>query len=132
MLLIIFGWLAFTVIVAVAANTRGRNAFGWGILAALFSPLIAGLLLLALPNRRMEALLSGKPFGPTPEQLKRRQSIAAVVVSVLFVLVVIGVLISKITDQSRQAVAKTGESSVVRTIEENGKPVQNAAVKKNR
>ena len=60
------------------------------------------------------------------------QSIAACVVSVLFVLVVTGALISRVADYGRQADAKTGESSVVRTIEENGKPILNAAIKKTR
>jgi hypothetical protein len=43
-------WLAFAIIVGVAANTRGRNGGGWFMLAVLISPLIAGLLLLALPK----------------------------------------------------------------------------------
>jgi hypothetical protein len=43
-------WLAFAIIVGVAANTRGRNGGGWFILAVLISPLLAGLLLLALPK----------------------------------------------------------------------------------
>jgi hypothetical protein len=43
-------WLAFAIIVGVAANTRGRNGGGWFILAVLISPLIAGLLVLALPG----------------------------------------------------------------------------------
>jgi hypothetical protein len=48
--LILF-WLAFAVIVGVAANTRGRNGGGWFILAVLISPLLAGLLVLALPRK---------------------------------------------------------------------------------
>jgi hypothetical protein len=43
-------WLVLAVIVGVAANTRGRNAIGWTLLAAIISPLIAGLLVLALPH----------------------------------------------------------------------------------
>jgi hypothetical protein len=38
------------VVVAVAANTRGRDSTGWFIGAILFSPLIMGLMLLALPE----------------------------------------------------------------------------------
>jgi len=41
-------WLGLAVIVGVAANTRGRNGFGWFLLAVLISPLLAGLLVLAL------------------------------------------------------------------------------------
>jgi hypothetical protein len=43
-------WLVLAVIVGVAANTRGRNHVGWTLLAAVISPLIAGLLVLALPH----------------------------------------------------------------------------------
>jgi hypothetical protein len=34
----------------VAANTRGRSPIAWFIYAIIFSPLLSGLLLLALPN----------------------------------------------------------------------------------
>jgi hypothetical protein len=44
-------WIAFAIIVGVAANTRGRFGFGWFVLAIFLSPLISGLLLLALPRR---------------------------------------------------------------------------------
>lgn len=47
---VIFLWVGFAIIVGVGANTRGRNGPGWGVLALLISPLIAGLLLLALPR----------------------------------------------------------------------------------
>src|SRR5262249_11216647 len=47
---IIIFWIAFAIIVGVAANTRGRNGGGWFILALVISPLIAGLLVLALPG----------------------------------------------------------------------------------
>ena len=47
---LIFFWLALAVIVGVAANTRGRSSALWVLLAIVISPLIAGLLLLALPG----------------------------------------------------------------------------------
>lgn len=47
---IVLFWLVLAIIVGVAANTRGRSGFGWFLLAAIISPLIAGLLLLALPR----------------------------------------------------------------------------------
>ena len=53
-------WLALSVIVAVAANTRGRNAGGWLLLALVISPFIAGLLVLALPNRRVQERLAAE------------------------------------------------------------------------
>jgi hypothetical protein len=48
-------YLVFAIIVGVAANTRGRGGFGWFILAVLTSPLIAGLLVLALPRLNVSA-----------------------------------------------------------------------------
>lgn len=45
----LFFWIVFAIIVGVAANTRGRDGVGWFVLAVLISPLLAGLLLLALP-----------------------------------------------------------------------------------
>lgn len=50
MYVLIFIWLALAVIVGVAANTRGRSSAVWVLLAIVISPLIAGLLLLALPR----------------------------------------------------------------------------------
>lgn len=140
MFLIAFGWLAFTIIVAVAANTRGRNALGWGILAVIFSPLLAGLFLLALPNLRMEALLLGNamPSGPPRtqewlEQRTRRRNITrAVVLSLLAAVVIFKMAGWVVRNTDMMPVAKTEESAVVKTIEENGKPFQNAAIKKNR
>jgi NhaP-type Na+/H+ and K+/H+ antiporter len=45
-----FIWIVFAIIVAVAANTRGRLAFAWFFISVLLSPLLAGLLLLAQPR----------------------------------------------------------------------------------
>ena len=45
---IILVWLVFSVIVGVAANTRGRNGARWFFISMLISPLIAGLFVLAL------------------------------------------------------------------------------------
>ncbi len=50
MLPLAFLWLGLAIIVGVAANTRGRDGFGWFALAVIISPLLAGLLVLALPN----------------------------------------------------------------------------------
>jgi hypothetical protein len=48
--IVVFTWIFLAIIVGVAANTRGRNPAGWAVLAFVVSPLLAGLLLLALPN----------------------------------------------------------------------------------
>ncbi len=45
----VFSWVWMIAVVAVAANARGRNWFGWLLVAILVSPFLAGLLLLALP-----------------------------------------------------------------------------------
>ena|SRR6266702_1908964 len=45
---IVFFWLAFTVIVSIAAAKRNRNALGWFLLSAVLSPLVAGLALIAV------------------------------------------------------------------------------------
>ena len=55
-----FLWFGLAVVVAVFAARRGRSGFGWFVLALLISPLLAGLLCLALGSRHA-------PDGPTPE-----------------------------------------------------------------
>jgi hypothetical protein len=58
-------WLGFAVAVAIAANTRGRSGVGWFFLAALISPLIAGLIVLALPSLAAQAPIGAAlPFTP--------------------------------------------------------------------
>ncbi len=47
--------MLFCLIVAVAANTRGRHPFGWFLLSLILSPLIGGLFVLALPRRPIPA-----------------------------------------------------------------------------
>jgi hypothetical protein len=56
-----FLWIGLAVVVGVAANSRGRSGFGWFVLAVVISPLLAGLLVLALGRRNQVAP------GPTPE-----------------------------------------------------------------
>lgn len=50
----LFLWLALSAIVGVAANTRGRAGLGWFVLAILISPLLAGLLVLALRKKEVD------------------------------------------------------------------------------
>lgn len=47
----LFLWITLSIIVGVAANTRSRAAGAWFLLSMIISPLLAGLLLLALPKR---------------------------------------------------------------------------------
>src|SRR3954452_7706164 len=51
MAIFFFAWIAFAVVVGVAASTRGRVGFGWFLLALAISPLIVGPLVLALPRQ---------------------------------------------------------------------------------
>lgn len=47
---IVLIWLVLALCTAVAANARGRNPVGWFLIAALLSPLIGLLLLIAFPT----------------------------------------------------------------------------------
>jgi hypothetical protein len=46
---VLFSWVILSMVVGVAAASRGRNA-AWLLLALVISPLLVRLLLLALPN----------------------------------------------------------------------------------
>ena len=48
MIAIFFWWIGLSIVVAVAADTRDRSPIAWFIYAIIFSPLLGGLLLLAL------------------------------------------------------------------------------------
>jgi hypothetical protein len=48
---ILFSWVMLSIIVAVAAGTRGHNG-AWFLLALIISPLLAALCLIALRHRR--------------------------------------------------------------------------------
>ena len=50
---VLFSWVMLSLVVGIAAASRGRNA-AWLLLALVISPLLAGLLLLALPNLKRE------------------------------------------------------------------------------
>lgn len=55
MLELVLFWFGFAFVVAIAASARGRNGAGWFLLAALISPLLAGLFLIAVPNLKRDA-----------------------------------------------------------------------------
>jgi len=48
---IFLGWLVFSVVVGVAASSRGRSGIGWFLISAILSPLIGMVLVLVLPKR---------------------------------------------------------------------------------
>ena len=49
---LILSTLILSAIVGGAADTRHRNAIGWFVLSVLITPLLAGLLLFALPIKQ--------------------------------------------------------------------------------
>jgi len=62
-------WLVLSVIVGVAADTRGRSFVGWFFGALVFSPLLAVLLLLAVPARpKSEKKAAVEPDVPYKRQ----------------------------------------------------------------
>jgi hypothetical protein len=58
-------YLGLAIVVGVAANTRGRSGLGWFMLALLISPLISGLLVLALPRVETLVISSNESGGGT-------------------------------------------------------------------
>jgi predicted permease len=70
--LLIF-WIGFSLVVAVAANTRGRNGLGWFLLALIISPLLAGLFVLALPHKRGIDIATMAAIEATPQGSQARQ-----------------------------------------------------------
>lgn len=59
-------WPVLCVVVAIAAAKRGRSAIAWFVLAMVISPLVAGLLVLALGKRESfgAGWRGGHPDGP--------------------------------------------------------------------
>jgi hypothetical protein len=58
MVLILLLWLGIAIVIGVGAKGRGRSGIGWFVLAIFLSPLIAGLLLVVLPDLRLHDLLN--------------------------------------------------------------------------
>lgn len=63
---IFFFWLIFSIVVGVAASSRGRSGFGWFVLSVLISPLLALILVLVLSRKGGEAVYVGGERA-TPE-----------------------------------------------------------------
>lgn len=66
-------WLAFCVVVACLANERGRSPVLWGLLSIVISPLLAGVALAMMENKKQ----SGEVVKAQMEtqQLKDRVSV---------------------------------------------------------
>jgi hypothetical protein len=76
---LLFVWLGFAIVVGIAAAHRGRSGAGWLLLAVVISPLIAGLLVLALPDpnkeRQQRELQKNSRKCPLCAELVRREAI---------------------------------------------------------
>lgn len=57
---IVIGWVVFAGLVGIAAASRGRSGFGWFLLSCIISPLIAILVLIAMPQLNANT----PPAGP--------------------------------------------------------------------
>jgi hypothetical protein len=76
-MIIFLFWIGFAVIVGIAASHRGRSGLGWGLLAILISPLLAGLLVLVLPRRdALSTIATLAMIEATPEGSRSRQLFA--------------------------------------------------------
>jgi|SaaInlStandDraft_6_1057023.scaffolds.fasta_scaffold142346_2 hypothetical protein len=51
----VIGWLVFAIVVGILGDQRGRSGLSWGFLAAIISPLLAGIILFIIPNLKAEA-----------------------------------------------------------------------------
>lgn len=55
----VFVWLAASVIIGIIANSKGRTGFGYFVLSLFFTPLLIGVLVLALPRAGKAAIVAG-------------------------------------------------------------------------
>jgi hypothetical protein len=46
--------IAFCIVVAIIASSRGRNAFGWLLLSIIITPVLSLILLLCIPRVETE------------------------------------------------------------------------------
>lgn len=59
-------WVIFAVIVAIAANSRGRSAIGWFLLAILISPLLALIAVLVMGPGSRNAVQPAQAINASP------------------------------------------------------------------
>jgi hypothetical protein len=62
---LLYFYVGLSAVVGVAAHTRGRDSSGWLILALVFSPLIIGPMLLALPKYSVGRIYLERPRRPS-------------------------------------------------------------------
>jgi uncharacterized paraquat-inducible protein A len=61
-------WVGFALVVAFLASSRGRSSVGWFLLSLVISPLLAGLLVLALGRAGPHKPLMDQLFEPAQAQ----------------------------------------------------------------
>jgi predicted membrane-bound spermidine synthase len=86
MIAIFFWWIGLSIVVAVAADTRGRSPIASFIYAIIFSPLLGGLLPLALPNLANSFAAGRMYLEGELEERRRRRAIVARIAAVVVVL----------------------------------------------
>jgi len=62
-MVLLYLYFVLAVLVGIVAEFRGRSAISWFLVGLFLTPLIAGLLVMALPNRR-GYLVAGHEFWP--------------------------------------------------------------------
>ena len=114
--MVIIGWLAFAVILGVyASNGRGRSGLGWFLLALLISPLLAWLLVLALPSKKqatdnahaqmffdaLEPAAQARVVAAQAERKAKQDAVARVQYKQKFVIVCIAIVVALLWAMSR-------------------------------
>jgi hypothetical protein len=61
---LVISWFVFAAVIGYAAGARGHTAISWFLFAVLFSPLLAGLALALLPNKRQEKRMEAAARQP--------------------------------------------------------------------
>jgi hypothetical protein len=66
-------WVVLALVIGSAARARGRSPPAWFFASLLLSPVIAGLLLVIFPDRRLHDLLEnmGQSAAVDDSELKR-------------------------------------------------------------
>ena len=82
---VIFFMIMFSIIIGIWANKRGRTGFGWGIIALLISPLIAGIILVILTNLKEEQDLEDAAKEEQDKQEKAAEQEAKKISSASFI-----------------------------------------------
>lgn len=60
----VFFWLVFSIVVGVAANSRGRSGVGWFLFSLILSPLLGLILVLVLPRQSAETQDADEEVAP--------------------------------------------------------------------